>query len=97
MSDIAEIERDVEQARGNLHRTLDAIDHKAAATSDLLVPEQQIRRYPVWSLCGALALGLTVGGARIPALLIGVITIGSLIAAGSERTTERSGGSYGVS
>jgi uncharacterized protein DUF3618 len=52
MNDISELERDVEEARDNLNRTLDAIGHKAAATSELLLPEQQIRRYPVPSLCG---------------------------------------------
>src|ERR1700730_10279068 len=88
MSDISEIERDVEQARENLNRTLNAIDHKAAATSQLLLPEQEIRCYPVSSLCGALALGLAAGGARIPALLIGVMAIGSLIGSGSGSTTE---------
>jgi acyl CoA:acetate/3-ketoacid CoA transferase alpha subunit len=98
MSDISEIERDVEQARDNLNRTLDAIHHKAAATSELLLHEQEIRRYPVSSLCGALALGLAAGGARIPALLIGVMAIGSLIVAGSGSTTERYAGglSHGV-
>jgi hypothetical protein len=88
MSDIAEIERDVEQARDNLNRTLDAIDQKAAAASDLLLPEQQIRRYPVWSLCGALALGMAAGSARVPVLVIGVMAIGALIAAGNGSTPE---------
>jgi hypothetical protein len=36
MSSISEIERDLEQARDNLNRTLDAIDQKAAAASELL-------------------------------------------------------------
>jgi Protein of unknown function (DUF3618) len=62
MSDISEIERDVEQARDNLNRTLDAIHHKAAATSELLLPEQEIRRYPVSSLCGG--AGPWFGGGR---------------------------------
>ncbi len=99
MSSISEIERDVEQARDNLNRTLDAIDHKAVATSELLLPEQEIRRYPVSSLCGALALGLAAGGARMPALLIGVVVFGRLIAAASETTTEHcvDGFSHGVS
>ncbi len=87
MSSISEIERDLEQARDNLNRTLDAIDQKAAAASELL-PEQQIRRYPGWSLSGALALGLAAGGARIPALLIGVIAIGALIVAENGSTPE---------
>jgi hypothetical protein len=89
MSSISEIERDLEQARNHLNRTLDAIDHKAAATSELLLTEQHIRRYPVWSLCGALALGLAAGGTRIPALMIGVIAIGALIAAGNGSTPEQ--------
>jgi len=99
MSDISEIERDAEQARDNLNRTLDAIDHKAAATAELLLPEQEIRRYPVSSLCGALALGLAAGGARIPALLIGVMAVGSLIVAGSGSNTEHyaAGMRHGVS
>ena len=88
MSEISEIERDVEQARDTLNRTLDAIDRKAAATSELLAPEHEIRRYPVTSLCGALALGLAVGGARVPALLIGVMALGSLISTGGESGTE---------
>jgi len=88
MSSISEIERDLEQARDNLNRTLDAIDHKAAAASELLLPEQHIRRYPVWSLSGAVALGLAAGGARIPALLIGVIAIGALIVAENGSTPE---------
>jgi hypothetical protein len=89
----------VKQARDNLNRTLDAIDHKAAATFELLLPEQEIRRYPVSSLGAALALGLAAGGARIPALLIGVMAIGSLIGAGSGSTTEHyaAGLSRGVS
>jgi hypothetical protein len=99
MSDISEIERDVERARDNLNRTLDAIDHKAAATSGLLLPEQEIRRYPVPSLCGALALGLAAGGARLPAVLIGVMAIGSLIVTGRRSNTEYYAGglSHGVS
>jgi hypothetical protein len=41
MSDISEIELDLEQAGDNLNRTLDAMDHKATATSELLLPEQK--------------------------------------------------------
>lgn len=100
MSDnIAEIERDVEQARDTLNRTLDAIDRKATATSELLAPEHEIRRYPITSMCGALALGLAAGGARIPALLIGVMALGSLISTDGESGTEHcgNGSSHGIS
>jgi hypothetical protein len=92
MSEIAEIERDVEQARDNLQRTVDALDLKATATSEML-PDQEIRRYPVSSLCGALALGLAAGGARTTAVLVGMMAIGSLIVAGSESATDYANGS----
>jgi|SRR5271155_6083515 len=61
MSEMVEIERDLEQARENLNRTLEEMNRKATSATELL-PEQPIRRYPIASLCGALALGLAAGG-----------------------------------
>jgi hypothetical protein len=76
MSDMAEVERELEQARENLNRTLDEVNRKAASAE--LLPEQPIRRYPVSSLCGALALGLAAGGSATPALLLGMMAVAAL-------------------
>ena len=78
MSEMAEIERDLEQARENLNRTLEEMNRKAASATELL-PEQPIRRYPIASLCGALALGLAAGGAPTPAVILGILAIGALM------------------
>ena len=58
MSDIAELECGVDHARENLVRTLDEFNRKATATAqELRASEEPIRRYPLPSLCGAMALG----------------------------------------
>jgi hypothetical protein len=80
MSNLSEIEHEVEAARGNLSRTLDEVNRKAAYTgSELRIPEQQIRRFPFSSMCGAMALGLAAGGSPGPAMLLGVIALGSAL------------------
>lgn len=80
MSNLSEIEHEVEQARDNLSRTLDEVNRKAAnAGSELRIPEQQIRRFPISSVCGAMALGLAAGGSTGSAMLLGVIAIGSAL------------------
>jgi hypothetical protein len=80
MNNLSEIEHDVEQARDNLARTLDEVNRKAANTgSELRIPEHQIRRFPVASLCGAVALGLAAGGSRGPAIVFGAIALGSAL------------------
>jgi hypothetical protein len=80
MSNVSEIESDLEQARDQLHRTLDEMNRKAAATgSDIVATEQQIRRYPVASLCGAFALGFAAGGSPGPAMLLGMLAIGGAL------------------
>ncbi|HKD69507.1 MAG TPA: hypothetical protein VKB84_21895 [Candidatus Binataceae bacterium] len=82
MSNIVEMEHQVEQARENLVRTLDEVNRKASATAqELLLPEVPIRRHPIPSLCGALALGLAAGGCRMPAVLFGILAIGSAVMA----------------
>jgi fatty acid desaturase len=82
MSDIIELERGVSHARDNLMRTLDEVNRKATATAqELFLPEQPIRRYPVASVCGAMALGFAAGGWRTPAVLLGVLAIGSAFSA----------------
>jgi hypothetical protein len=78
MSDIAQVERELEQARQNLNHTLEEVNRKAAATAEIL-PERPIRRYPMSSLCGALALGFAAGGSPTPAVLLAMIAIGALI------------------
>jgi hypothetical protein len=80
MSEIVELERDVGQARENLVRTLDEVNRKATATAqELLLPEEPIRRYPIPSLCGALALGLAAGGWRMPAMVFGILAVGGAL------------------
>ncbi len=84
MSDIVELERGASNARDNLMRTLDEVNRKAAATAqEFLLPEQPIRRYPVASVCGAMALGFAAGGWRTPAVLFGMLAIGSAFSADS--------------
>jgi hypothetical protein len=78
MSDIVELERGASDARDNLIRTLEEVNRKAAATAqEFSLPEQPIRRYPVASFCGAMALGFAAGGWRTPAVLFGILAIGS--------------------
>jgi hypothetical protein len=89
MSDMAEVERDLEQARENLNRTLEEVNRKAAAAD--LLPEQPIRRYPISSLCGALALGFAAGGSPTPAVLLGMIAIGALIVPNGPNAANGSG------
>ena len=82
MSDIVELERDVEQAHEKLVRTLDQFNRKATATAqELSLPEEPIRRYPIPSLCGAMALGLAAGGSRLPAMVFGVLAVGGALIA----------------
>ena len=76
MSNIVEIERDLEQAREHLVHTLDEMNRKAAATAqELLLPEEPIRHHPIPALFGAMALGFAAGGSRIPALVFGMLAI----------------------
>ncbi len=80
MSEIVELEREVDQARENLLRTLEEVNRKAAATAqELRLPEQPIRRYPLASLCGAMALGLAAGGWRTPAIMFGILALGCAV------------------
>jgi hypothetical protein len=82
MSDIVELEREADQARENLVRTLDEVNRKAAATAqELSLPEEPIRRYPIPSLCGAMALGLAAGGWRMPAVVFGILAVGGALIA----------------
>jgi hypothetical protein len=90
MSEMVEIERDLEQARENLNRTVEEMNRKATSATELL-PEQPIRRYPIASLCGALALGLAAGGAPTPAVIFGIVAIGALIAPKDPPSTNGSG------
>lgn len=91
MSNLSEIEHEVEAARDNLSRTLDEVNRKAASTgSELRIPEQQIRRFPISSVCGAMALGLAAGGSPGPAMLLGVIALGSALM--GPRVCERTNG-----
>jgi hypothetical protein len=80
MSEIWEIERDLEQAKEDLHQALDDVGRKVTHTScELMLPEHEIRRHPIASLCGALALGLAAGGARAPAVALGILAIGGAL------------------
>jgi hypothetical protein len=80
MSNLSDIEHDVEAARENLSRTLDEVNRKAAVTgTELRMPETQIRRFPIASLCGAMALGFAAGGSPVPAMFLGVIALGGAI------------------
>ncbi len=81
MSDITQLERERDQARENLNHTLEEVNRKASTTAqDLLLPEQPIRRHPIPSLCGAMALGLAAGGSRLPAVAFGTLAVlGALI------------------
>ena len=77
MRDIVELEREVEHARENLMHTLDAMNRKATATAqELFLPEEPIRRYPLPSLCGAMALGMAAGGWKMPAVVFGILAVG---------------------
>jgi hypothetical protein len=89
MSEMVEIERDLEQARENLNRTLEEMNRKATSATELL-PEQPVRRYPIASLCGALALGLAAGGSPTPAVILGILTIGALMAPKDSNSTHGS-------
>jgi hypothetical protein len=91
MSDIVELERGVNHARENLERTLDEFNRKATLTArELLAPEEPIRRYPLPSLCGAMALGFVAGGWRMPAMVFGVLALGGALMAQS--TSENANG-----
>ncbi len=81
MSDITQLERERDQAREDLNHTLDEVNRKASATAqEFLLPEQPIRRHPIPSLCGAMALGLAAGGWRLPAVAFGTLAVlGALI------------------
>lgn len=80
MNDIVELERDVDNARENLVRTLDEFNRKAIVTAqEFRAPEEPIRRYPIPSLCGAFALGLAAGGWRMPAMVFGVLAVGGAL------------------
>jgi hypothetical protein len=80
MSEISEIERNLEQAKEDLNRALDDVSRKVTSTGcELLLPEHEIRRHPIASLCGALALGLAAGGVRAPAVALGILAIGGAL------------------
>lgn len=82
MSEIVELERERDEARDNLNRTLEEMNRKATATAqELLLPEEPIRRHPIPSLCGAMALGFAAGGWRMPAIAFGTLVVfGALFA-----------------
>ncbi len=82
MSDLADLEREREQAREHLNRTLHELNCKAGATArELAIPERPIRRHPIPSLCGAMALGFAAGGWRRPAIALGALAVlGALVA-----------------
>jgi len=80
MRNLSDIEREAEQARDNLSRTLDEVNRKAAVTgSELRLPEHHIRRFPLSSVCGAMALGFAAGGSSAPAMLLGMIALGGTL------------------
>jgi hypothetical protein len=88
MSQLMEIEQELERAKEDLQRDLDQVRLKA--DSEFMLPEHEIRRYPIASLCGALALGLAVGGERTPALLFGILALGAalILERPADRTTD---------
>ena len=93
MNDITELERDADHARENLVRTLDEFNRKAtAAAQELRAPEEPIRRYPIPSLCGAMALGLAAGGWRTPAMVFGVLAVGGALMAQPVSNLEHANG-----
>jgi len=80
MSNLSDIERELDQARGNLSHTLEEVNRKAAsAGSGRRISEQHIRSFPISSLCGAMALGFAAGGAPAPAMIFGVIVLGAAL------------------
>ncbi|GEM_PF-5286142 len=81
MTDIVELERDADRARTNLMRTLEEVNRKAATTAQgHFLSDQPIRRYPIASVCGAMALGFAVGGWRTPAVVLGIIALAKALA-----------------
>ncbi len=85
MSDIGELERGANHARDNLLRTLDEVNRKAAATAqEFFLSDQPIRRYPIASVCGAMALGFAAGGWRTPAVLFGILAVANAFTAEPE-------------
>jgi hypothetical protein len=93
MSDIVELERDADQARAQLMHTLDEMNRKASATAqELLAPEEPIRRHPIPSLCGAMALGFAAGGWRMPAVLFAMLAVGGALMESPEWLSEHANG-----
>jgi hypothetical protein len=93
MSDIAELEHEADRARENLNRTLSEVNRKASATAhELLLPEEEIKRYPLAALCGAMALGMAAGGLRTPAVVLGILALGGALMLNSDPPDEDNNG-----
>jgi hypothetical protein len=85
MSDLGELERGANHARDNLMRTLDEVNRKATATAqEFFLSDQPIRRYPIASVCGAMALGFAAGGWKTPAVVFGIVAIANVLASEPE-------------
>lgn len=65
MDEVTTVENDLEQARSELHHTLEQVGQKIQATGTRLIqPETVVRLFPLLSLCLVGAAGFIAGTGR---------------------------------
>jgi hypothetical protein len=77
--EVAKIESDLDQAREELHQTLEQVNQKVEAVgTELTRPENIHRLAPLVSICLAGAAGLAAGSARNRSRMFGTFATGLL-------------------
>jgi hypothetical protein len=77
--EMAKVENDLEQARTELHHTLEQVNQKIeAAGAQLIQPESVFRLFPLLSMCLAGAAGFAAGSGRSRTRIFGAFATGLL-------------------
>jgi hypothetical protein len=77
--EVAKIENDLDQARTELHQTLEQVNQKVEAVGRWLIqPDSVLRRYPLLSISLAGAVGFATGSASNRSRMFGAFATGLL-------------------
>jgi ElaB/YqjD/DUF883 family membrane-anchored ribosome-binding protein len=78
--EMTQIEDDLDEARAELHQTLEQVNQKVEAIGTRLIhPENVLRLHPVLSICLAGAAGFAAGSARSRRRIFGAFATGLLV------------------
>jgi ElaB/YqjD/DUF883 family membrane-anchored ribosome-binding protein len=94
--EVAQIEKDLDQARAELHQTLEQMNQKVEAVGTQLIrPENVLRVNPLLSICLAGAAGVVAGTARNRRGKLGAFVAGLIVGFAIRRCSSREDSRHG--